>query len=306
MVQIRNPIFDPAHPEREKTYEWKKTHEFEEQLASTATTPGSSAYVATHSSLEMLSVSRAYFDRALDGHMKAVANMTPENIEAVTLTSILVSLCALFTLRDSEQESLLPANDPAMWLRLAKGTPSMTKRWYEFVGPSWIISSGLFYGEPDLTDEEELFSAVHRKPFGRLLTWAQDFETMTSEDTDAYMKTLSFIGTIYKGIVEGTDVPIATCRRLSALPSRCPPRFTDLVDAKRPRALAMLAHVFSSMKLIEDKVEWCKGVAERQVPKIYEQLPVGWHEMMSWPMAIARGEVHREPVETQIDDVSLL
>ena len=60
------------------------------------------------------------------------------------------------------------------------------------------------------------------------------------------------------------------------------------------------------MKLIEHEVRWLKGIAERQVPKIYEQLPVGWRDMMAWPMAVARGEISREPTETQVDDISML
>ena len=129
---------------------------------------------------------------------------------------------------------------------------------------------------------------------------------MTTEDQDAYQKTLSYIGLIYKGIVEGTDTPLATCRRLIAMPSRCPPRFVDLCEASKPRAMVMLAHVFASMKLVGSQTVWFGGIAERQVPRIYEQLPVGWQEMMTWPMAVANGEVDREPKETQIDDILAL
>ena len=127
----------------------------------------------------------------------------------------------------------------------------------------------------------------------------KSFETFADCPTQA----LSYIGLIYKGITDGTDSPMATCRRLIAMPSRCPPRFVDLVDAKQPRAMTMLAHVFASMKLIDDSAVWFKGIAERQVPKIHEQLPAGWKAMMAWPMAVARGEIDREPKETQIDDI---
>ena len=157
-----------------------------------------------------------------------------------------------------------------------------------------------------MTDEDQLFRRDHGRPFERLLTWAEDFEAMTAEDRDAYQKSLSYIGLIYKGIVGGTDSPMATCRRLIAMPSRCPPRFVDLVEAKQPRAMAMLAHVFASMKLVDGQAVWFKGIAERQVPLIYEQLPVGWREMMAWPIAVAQGEVDREPRETYIEDILAL
>ena len=67
--------------------------------------------------------------------------------------------------------------------------------------------------------------------------------------------------------------------------------------------MTMLAHVFASMELIDESAVWFKGIAERQVPKIHEQLPAGWKPMMAWPMAVARGEIDREPKETQIDDI---
>lgn len=75
------------------------------------------------------------------------------------------------------------------------------------------------------------------------------------------------------------------------MPSLCPARFVDLVEAKQPRAMVMLAHIFASMKLAAADSIWFKGIAELQVPIIYEQLPVGWRELMEWPMAIALGDV---------------
>ena len=169
-----------------------------------------------------------------------------------------------------------------------------------------MASAGIFYGKPDLRDRTELFKEENLRPFERLLTWAEDFETMTSEDREAYREALKFIGGIYKGIIDGSDTPHTTCRKLIAIPSVCPVRFADMIEEKKPRAMVMLAHVFASMKLIKDDVPWFHGIAERQLPKLYEEIPVGWRDMMTWPMAVARGEVEREPKETQIHDILAL
>lgn len=310
MVLVRNPLYNESHSDRDLTHHWKLKG-VDKKLLSSLSKPGDNvgdnAYLATKRSIEMLAVSRMYFDRAIDGHRKALADLTVANIESVYLTSIIVSFNALFTLSESEEDSTLPSLDPIQWLRLAKGTRFICGRWCELVGDSWINSAGVFYGKPDMTDDEELFSRTHKKPFERLLTWAQDFEAMTTEDKEAYEKALCYIGLIYKCVVEGTEHPMATCRRLVALPSRCPSRFVELVEARQPRAMAMLAHVFAIMKLIDDKVEWFIGIAERQIPQIYEQLPTGWRGLpMTWPMAISKGEVDREPKETQIDDILAL
>lgn len=306
MVPIRDPLYNPAHPSRDVSERWSLTDDEKANIANSVTNAGNNAYLATKRSWEMLTVSRVYFDRAIDGHRKALASLTVENIEAVYLASILVSFCALFTLSESESDTTLPSLDPRQWLRLARGTRFICDRWKYFIGDAWMASSGVFYGKPDMLDGDELFRREHGRPFERLLTWAEDFEAMTDEDRDAYTKSLSYIGLIYKGIVEGTDTPMATCRRLIAMPSRCPPRFVDLVEAKQSRAMVMLAHVFASMKLVDGQAVWFKGIAERQVPRIYGELPVGWREMMTWPMAVANGEIDREPKETQIDDILAL
>ena len=281
VVEIRNPMYNPAHPDRSLTDRWKLPHlGVDQALATKVTNAGNNDYLASRRSQEMLNISRMYFDRAIDGHRKALANLSAENIEAIYVTSILVSFHALFVLSESEEDSTLPSLDPIQWLRLAKGTRFICSRWAELVGPSWIQSSGVFYGKPDMSDEAELFDRQHSKPFEKLLTWAEDFEAMTPADKQTYQKVLSYIGLIYKGVSEGTDDPMGTSRRLVGMPSRNDPRFIDLVDAKQPRALTMLAHAFACMKLIDDRVPWFRGIAERQVPKIYEQLPTGWRAMM--------------------------
>jgi len=71
---------------------------------------------------DMLQVAQAYFDRALDGHRTAVQNMSPDNSEAVYLTSVCVSWAALFHLSENSEDPAMPCNDPVQWVRLARGS----------------------------------------------------------------------------------------------------------------------------------------------------------------------------------------
>lgn len=199
---------------------------------------------------------------------------------SVYLTSILVSFYALFVCSEGDEDPTLPYSDPIQWLRVAKGTRFICSKWEELVGPAWIASSGVFYGKPDMTDDTEIFKNEYGRPFVKLLTFAEDFEAMSAEDREVYRQVICYIGNIYKGIVEGTDDPLGTCRRLIAAPSKNEPRFIELLEAKQPRAMTILAHMFACMKLIEEQVQWFKGIAERQVPKIHSQIPPGWHPMM--------------------------
>lgn len=167
------------------------------------------------------------------------------------------------------------------------------------------MRSGGFYGQPDLSDTSQIFLRSHAAPFERLVTWAQDYEVISDEDREAYTKTISYVGLMYKGINEAFDEPRATCRRIMALPSACPGRFVETLELSQPRALAIMMHVFACMKLIADKIDWFNGIAERQIPMLYERLPNAWREVVQWPMRVAGGDVTSTPYETAVDSTEM-
>lgn len=144
------------------------------------------------------------------------------------------------------------------------------------------------HGEPDLSDVEELFHPAHMEPFKYLLSNV-DGDEILEEDRIPYEHALSYVGLMYKGIVQGLDSPLATGRRCNAMPASVPLRFLDLVEANRPRAIAIMAHVFASMKLVENHYPWFKGIAARQIPIICRSLPPQWAEFVQWPVQVLQG-----------------
>ena len=82
----------PSHPERDLTDRWTlwdiggrtklSGTDLEKIISSKISNAGNNAFLAAKRSHEMLTVSRMYFDRAIDGHRKALANLSVENIEA--------------------------------------------------------------------------------------------------------------------------------------------------------------------------------------------------------------------------------
>lgn len=152
-----------------------------------------------------------------------------------------------------------------------------------------------------MNDRAALFARINAAPFERLRTWAYDHETQSDEDSDAYLKTVSYIGIMYKGIREGFDSTNATARRIMAMSSIVPDRWTELVEERRPRALAMLIHVLACGELIAEGNFWFRGIAMRQIPKLCESLPAAWWPMVAWPLRVAQGDVGSEPVETAVD-----
>ena len=218
----------------------------------------------------MLVNARVYFDRAIDGHRRGLSALTRENVEAVYITSILVSFHALFTLSDSYEDRTLPTLDPVVWLRLADGTRYLCEVWRELMGEEYIEANGVYFGRGKLDEEEALYQREYGRPFEKLLTFVGDYDIASQEDQESYRKCAAYIALVYKSITEGSEPALANCRRLVALPSRLPKRFLELLDARAPRAMVLLAHAFALMKLISDTVPWFAGVAEQQVPKIYQ------------------------------------
>lgn len=297
VVPLRDPVHSPSHTAPEL-------------LAgngagamSPATVANNAALLEAKRSRDMLVNARKYFDRAIDGHQRAVQAITQDNVEAVYVTSILVSFHALFTLSESEEDPTLPSLDPLFWLRLADGTRYLCEVWRGFVGDEWIENSGVYFGRTKLTDEEALFHQEQGKPFQQLLTFAEDFESLSSEDKEVYQKAVGYLALIHKSISQGTDDALVNCRRLVAMPSRLPKRFNEFIEARAPRAMVILGHAFATMKLISDKVPWFRTIAEKQIPSIFAALPAGWRELMTWPMKVAEGKITQGTEEADIRDI---
>lgn len=152
-----------------------------------------------------------------------------------------------------------------------------------------------------MNDQAALFARQNATPFEKLRTWAHDHETQTPDDAEAYLKAVSYIGVMYKGIREGFDSAFATARRIMAMPSILPDRWMELVEEQRPRALVILIHAFACGGLIAGENIWFSGIAERQIPGLCELLPPAWRPMVAWPLRVAGGDLGSEPVETRVE-----
>ncbi|GIZ38808.1 hypothetical protein CKM354_000220900 [Cercospora kikuchii] len=272
-----------SHPEQPASIEWNKAKQTMNGLSSR----GSITVITPHDHAEMLERSRRYFTRALEGHQKAVAVLSVSNIRAAYLGAVLISYYALFTLNEPAEESLML--DPLKWFQLSRGVLFLIKQWEDWVGPSWLSEAGAMYGEPDLSDDVELFRKDHQQGFEYLL-FPVDGHEIKHEDKIAYERTLSYIGLMYKGVINGTDSPLATGRRVMAMPARVPIRFGELVEASEPRAAAMLAHVFATMKLSEERFPWFEGIGQRQIPLLCGSLPPAWRPLVAWPLQVVNVE----------------
>jgi hypothetical protein len=174
------------------------------------------------------------------------------------------------------------------------------RHWASFAGWDWLKFSGVFYGKPDMNDETALYARSNAAPFEKLRTWAFEHETLTNEDTEAYLKAVSYLGLMYKGIRDKSDCSNATARRIMAMSSLLPDRWTELLEKHRPRALSILVQVLACGELIAKDNFRFQGVARKQILGLCEHLPPVWWPMVAWPLRVVEGQLDSEPIETTV------
>jgi hypothetical protein len=297
-ILIKPSVYDTARARNDSVPTWKVLPESwtvsgpmncmttpETQGTTNVTTAGECRPASQH----FKRLAREYYDRALVGHRKALNSLTIDNVEAIFVTSVLLSFYSLFTLNESDAHSLVANRDAEGWLHLSRGTHYLCRKWREIVGISYLIHAGIFYGKIDMSDHDLLFHPENSHPFASLLSWAPASDVATPEEREVYFKVVSYLGFIYKAIREmdsAASSALEVSRLLLSMPSRCPVNFVDLVVSKRPRATVIFAHFFALMKLLSGRISWYQGIAEVQVPKLCRELPVDWLPQASWPLTV--------------------
>ena len=244
-------------------------------------------FLAGNTPQEMRRRSIHYLHRAITGVRESLTDDTDRDYESLIVGSSLITINAMFLLaeNDSEDKEVSEFNED-LWLRLGVGPRELSWQWLSITNESKVKILGVAGIKPDPTDLDEMFNPEAAAPFMTLLDWGAEFEYLTPDDEDAYLKTISYLGVIYKAIRDRSETPLATARRFNVFPSRVPPRFIELALLKKPRAMVVLAHTFALMKLLARDIDWYEGIAERQIPAIYDSLPHGWKAPMRWPLDV--------------------
>lgn len=239
--------------------------------------------------LEALAASRIYYDRAVKGQTQVIRNGVDNGslAEALFINSCLIAKFALVlsASRETSAEPDIKNVTFFQWLHIARGLRTVglnTRPLFVRDGPVHRIVSQ----QPNLFDEEALFAVENSEQFKQILEYGLDFETVTSTDMVAYQKALSDISAAHIAALEGEEDPLGTCRRLLTFASRAEPRFLDLVEERRPRALVIMAHLFAGFKNIKEQYWWMQGIAERHIGTIFDMLPTAWKPMMVYPMQL--------------------
>lgn len=214
--------------------------------------------------------------------------ITADNAEALFLTATLIAFQAvasrIFAKDDAEADSDDPNiryNLPLSWFHAFQGVKTVVATSWPFIRNSDVVTT-VIDAQPSLNLDLD----PHRPNsfFGHLL---EDLnEELIHEDprfaqstAQSYTHAVSVLNWAHTNMF-----PVATLM----FPATVARRFIELVEAKRPRALAILACFFALLKRL-DSVWWLHDVSRREVMGLVSLFESGsrWWRHLEWPIRIA-------------------
>lgn len=229
---------------------------------------------------------RLYLNLAVRQQREVILNLNSSNVDAVFMTSLLLSYQSLKLIPDqSNSPAYLP---PILWLKMCKAVFGVIQAAQPMIQSDSVISVMLAYStEPDVKDEVAMFNPLYRKPFEALLDWNKYPEPdFNSGIKDAYERTLAYVGGVYRALLN-KEAPRIMVRRIVCLGVLAPTQYIELLELRRPRALAILAHHLALSQAVEEHW-WFHGVADRVVNGIQTLIPPEWQWAMEWPLSMIR------------------
>ncbi|KAL2828091.1 hypothetical protein BJY01DRAFT_240999 [Aspergillus pseudoustus] len=220
----------------------------------------------------LLGVHRVYLEQALREHRLSVGGMNPQIADAVCFTSILLLVDIFATLQDRPLE---PYGPPFEWMHLVRGSVSVFDAALDTIRDS---RSAKIRSIID-TFPSPVPGTLEAGCFSFLLP------TMPDEDeksVEAYRKAIAYINTTWLAM-EAEEHPQITCRRLMVFPLFVTLDFINLLQEKRPRALAILAHFLALSATLSD-IWWIGHTGHRDILAIKDMLTPQWESLMSWPL----------------------
>ncbi|RDL33019.1 uncharacterized protein BP5553_08458 [Venustampulla echinocandica] len=184
---------------------------------------------------------------------------------------------------------MIDAHQTYLEMALREHTTIFKEAWTLASDGEESIAAQWIRGLPIALDTDARLGEDKRRGFLHLLRRKQSDELTEPWDKgiqEAYEHTLSYIGGIWIA-VNNHEATGDICRRLVVFPMLAPPRFLDLVEELRPRALVILMHYFALLSLLRDF--WYIGDGgEREVYAIKATLVDEWLDFVSWPLEIMK------------------
>ncbi|KAL8863637.1 MAG: hypothetical protein Q9178_000320 [Gyalolechia marmorata] len=247
------------------------------------------SHLRPDSAAEYQNIAHSHQDKALSTFQTAMTNMNEMNCHAFFALSSLIVVYAFASPRkpgtlaftDDSQDS--PGE--ASWLPLIRGVNSILQQVWPWV-ESGPLRGLLQPGVINTLDVRLPKAASHQ-----LKELAGLCETATGgeEAVAAYRDAVKALQKCYAKIFTRASVE---CEIGTAFtwPVEVPDKFIQLLNARAPEALVILAHYCVVLHHLDD-YWWMKGWAAHVMGNIYNELNASWREWIQWPQeTIAQNE----------------
>lgn len=219
-----------------------------------------------------------------DYRSSLIGGINEDNAEALLLTACLIAFKAIASRifingRRDENNTGYPL--PLAWFHAFQGIKTIAA-----VSWPWVSNSGIAVAviNSEIFSQLDLSFQGSNSFFGHLLDDVEDEflledPLVNSMSQQGYIHAVSILNWAHQ-----SPYPLAAL----AFPAAVSNRFVQLLEAKRPRALAIVACFFALLKRI-DNVWWLGDVARREVTGIISMFKPGsgWWRHLEWPIRIA-------------------
>lgn len=237
----------------------------------------------------LVRASHAYAASTLAEYCKLLDNgITADNAEALFLTATLIAFQAsgsrIFLKEDADANATEPGSRyvlPLPWFHAFQGVKTVVTSSWQWIRTSTTVKAVIdaqpsFHLDLNPTGPGSFFGHLLDGIDGELAT-EDPAKTMTT--SQAYSHAVCVLNWAHKNPTPGASL---------AFPATVSRRFIELVEAKRPRALAILACFFALLKRL-DGVWWLQDVTRREVMGLVGLFEPGssWWRHLEWPIRIA-------------------
>ncbi|CAH0057953.1 unnamed protein product [Clonostachys solani] len=244
-----------------------------------------------------------YLEKTLQAHRAALGHFTRENADAVSFTTVVITLDAFAHLQERDLSG--PYEPPMDWLQLSRGIGDVCKCALALLQDDKdALIWPLVHTSIDTIRMRKSDDLPTLGTLSHLLVPVGSEDLGDAIDEEAYRETVRLLEWIASGREAGEPLNMF-CRRLTYLSTLLPARYVELLSMKQPRALVLLAHVFALCSYASD-MWWVGGSARQEIKALQESgLLDGpeWEAMMRWPASIVAGE--QSPLLSEYHEIAV-
>lgn len=220
-----------------------------------------------------------YRVKSFEGYRKAVEDPKPEIYTPLLVNSLLLTALSSQNFREPESRDLYIID----WMIIWRGIGLIV----DLTNLRQLTQTGLevlFY-RPHL-DLERAANAIP----GALLEMVDAicFNDGDYSNVQTYYATLKYLGSLYQNLRQDGFGAVMRLRIITWF-TFLPRQFVELARRKKPRALVIIAHYVTFLKLMGE-VWWLKGVGNRSLDDLCTYLGPEWHPFLETPLNVLRLE----------------